>query len=683
MSMKIRIQIIINKNKYIFGLLSFVFYSLSFLISREVEAYHPVFTLLRAGLVFISPLLFLCSCNNESSEKVKLSYSILSLIILIHEILLIVAVGKTIFFIRDYPAIISLLMWTICSLIAFIRFIKSLLDFLMAVFRNRNTFILVSFSLILSLVVIFLSADPGGIRFSWDSDTLYGFVYGLEYDSLFDARQLMFMRVHVSLIYVYIIVLLKLLTGNIRIAFFVLNALCILLASFGMTFLFRVLVPGKKNISYVLADAIFMFSPWVCGMSTYHIYDYFIYCLFPLMMYYYYRKNWVGFFCIGTMISFSRAPGLVVFGSVCLGILLSEVITLSKACNNNKLQYISKTIIHNIKYWYFISVAIIFSTYFYLGRDVNRQFGDTILGIDKSHILHLVKIYTTCNFLWVLFIPAAILLVYICFSPKKNNDYNIRSFVFVTVFSDLLLVLFYCVLITYRIPRYMDSHIAAIFICGILMILLINDTRVSCLLMSLICIIMFVGSFKMVDPISLLLFKTINVGDHKIVEFEKTNMPGFGDSIICNREYYSYEVLLGKVLTYVFDDMNENNEIMFSLGTNPLTWSFSGGRYSYAYENDKHYFPLFYDETIKGLANGYTYDYYDSKEMIPFDMHYIFPEETISSAMEISKSDVFYYLYMPSLNEGKENEIEENYKIIDKQEYSFRGWKMNCIKFMR
>ena len=681
MNIRIKLSKFTGKHKYILGLLSFILYSLSFLISRELEAYHSVFTLLRAGLVFISPLLYLCSCNNESGKKVKLSYSVLSLIILIHEILLLIAIGKTIYYIRDYPAMISFFMWTVCSFLALIRFRKSLLDFIVSVFRNHNTVILICSSVILALLVILLSADPGGIRFSWDSDTLYGFVYGLEYDSLFDARQLMFMRVHVSLIYIYIIVLLKLLTGSIRTAFFIMNALCILSASFGMTFLFRALVPGKKNVSYILADALFMFSPWVCGMSTYHIYDYFIYCLFPLLMYCYYKKNWIGFICIGTMISYSRVPGLVVFGSVCLGILVSEVISLSKTINKNKIRYISGTILHSIKYWYFISVAVIFLIYFYLGRDVSRQFGDTTFGINKGHIFHLIKIYTTCNFLWIIFIPAVALLVYICFTKNNLSVSNIKTFSFVIVFSDMILVLFYCLVITYEIPRYMDSHVAVLFILGTLMLLLINKQRISCLLMSFICVVMFAGSFRMIDPVSLHLFKTIDVGDHKIVDFEKANTPGFGDSIICNREYYSYEVLMGEVLEYVLGDMNENDEIMFSLGTNSLTWSFSGGRYSYVYENDKHYFPLFYDTTIRGLANGYSYNYYDLEEMIPFDMHYIFPEENVSSALGISDADKVYYLYMPSLNAGKEEEIGEKYKIIEKREFNFRGWIMNCIKF--
>ena len=674
---------IVKKYKYVFGLMSFFLYALSFLINRETEAYHPVFTLLRAGLVFIAPVLYLLACDNECTEKVRLSYGILSGVIFVHELMLLAAVGKTIYYIRDYPALISLFMWTICSLAALVRFRKSLIGFFISVFRNRGTFILVCASLILAVLVTILSLEPNGIRFSWDSDTLYGFIYGLGFDALYDARQLMFMKVHVSLIYVYFVVLLKLLTGNIRIAFFIINTVCIFAASFGTTFLFKTLVPGKKNMAYILADALFMFSPWVCGMSVYHIYDYFIYCFFPLMVYYYYKKNWVGFFCVGTMISFSRAPGLIVFGSVCLGILLIEAISLSKKYDDNKIRLVMASLLHSIKYWYFLAVAIIFVIYFYLGRDVNRQFGDTTLGIDKDHILHLLKIYTCCNFLWLLFVPAVLLVLYACFSKNKKISSELKSFIFVIVFSDILLVLFYCLLITYRIPRYMDSHIAAVYICGTLILLLINDTRVSYAVMSLICAVTFMGSFRMIDPVSLHIFNTINVGDHKIVDFEKTDMPSFEDSIICNREYYSYEVILGNTVKYVLDNMGENDEILFSLGTNPLTWSFSGGRYSYAYENDKHYFQLFYDKTINGLANGYSYDYFDSEDMIPFDMHFIFPEENVDSAIKTSKANTFFYIYFPTLNYGKETEINEKYTVAEQQEFSFRGWNMNCIKFMR
>ena len=86
---------------------------------------------------------------------------------------------------------------------------------------------------------------------------------------------------------------------------------------------------------------------------------------------------------------------------------------------------------------------------------------------------------------------------------------------------------------------------------------------------------------------------------------------------------------------------------------------------------------------INGLANGYSYDYLSSEDMIPFDMHYIFPEETIGSSIKMSDSDTFYYLYIPTMNYGKETEIDEKFKKIDEREFSFRGWKMNCIKFCR
>ena len=670
-----------SRYHYLCGLLSFILYSLSFLIGKNEELSSSVYTLVRAGLIFVSAPLFCASCDRKCSDSTKTSFSVFSLVIFIYEVLLLAAVGKTIIYIRDYPAIMNSVLWTGVSFICFVRFRNDLFSFLSSLIKDRERIQLVISAAATALIVVALSVEPAGVRLSWDSDTLYDFIYSLDYDSLYDARQLMFMHVHVSIVYVYIIVLLKLLFHDLRLAFFIVNSLCIFSASFGMTFLLRSLIPKKKNMSYILANAVFLFSPWICGLSTYHIYDYFIYCLFPMMMYFLHKKNQIGFFCTGTMISFSRAPGLVIFGSVCLGILVVDFVKLASGESIKGFRNVFRLLLTRTRYLYFASVALIFVVYFYLGRDINRQFGDTKLGFAPDHILQLSKIYFLCNFLWIMSILAISFILFLLLSKKESRSSDIGSFVFIITFSDLILILFYFFLITYRIPRYMDSHISVLYILGTMMLLSINDKRISYSCLSFVCIVNLAASFLTFDPISLAVFNRIDVGDHFITDQEMGNNPSLEDSIICNREYYSYEVLLGKTLGYVMDDRSEKDEIMFSLGTQSNTWGFSGGRYSYIFEEGQHYFNEFYDRKINGLANGYSYSYFGADDMIPFEMHYIFPEENISQAILSGNADTFYYIYMPTLNSGKEKEIDENFDIISERDFSFHGWKMCCIKF--
>ncbi len=663
-------KIIIMKYNYYYGLLSFLIYSFCFLIGPEEQSNHHFLMPLKAGLIIISAILFLFSCNEECSERMQASFSALSLVILFYEITLFAAVGRTILYIRDYPAIANSILWTVCSAVSFIRFRKPLFDIVHGFIVDKCDRALLIASTVIAVIVIALSIEPSGMRFSWDSQTLYNHLYHLDFDSLYDARQLMFMRAHVSVVYSYILVMLKLLFGSIQAAFLILNSICILAASIGTTFLFKTLVPGKKIILYALADALFMFSPWVCGMSTHNIYDYYIYCLFPLMMLFYLRNNWIGFFSIGVMISFSRVPGLIVFGGVCFMLLIRDIL-----CHIR---------INIIKYAYFLSVAVVFLVYYFTGRNPDRPIAEITPGIDLQHIIQLTKMTLTCNFLWIFAILSVALIIRVFFVRKESLRSSVGSFVFIIIGSDILLFIFYCLAVTYKMPRYMDSHISIMYICGTLMLLSIADIRKTYALIAVILPVTFIGGFRTIDPVSLALFNNINVGDHDILFFDLMNPPyPLNDSIIYNREYYSYEALLNDALNYWMDDRNGDDELLLSLGDQLFSFGPTAGRYDFGVESGKHYFDLFYDKRTSGLANGYDYEYFNSPDMIPFEMHFIYSAETIEDAISSSPKDVFYYIYMPTTNNGRENEISKKYSIIDIEKFTFRGWQMNCIKFSK
>ena len=670
-------KILQTKHCSLFGVISFFFFSLSLLIGYPEESSNHLLILVKACLVVLSAITYLLACNESSEEKYKSRFALLSLVILIYEILLMAVAGKTILYIRDYPAIINSIIWTSSALFSVLRFGRDLTFSFLNVIRSKDTLILISSSAILASVVIIMSLEPSGIMFSWDSDTLYDFIYHLDYESLYDAKLLTF-HSHVSIVYAHILVLFKLLLNSVRSSFFVVNSLCIICSSFGMTFLLRNLLPNNKTVDHILGNALYMLSPWILGLSTYHIYDFYIWCLFPLLIYFLSEENWIGYNIIGILITFSKASGLIVFGSVCIVVLAHDIIFQIKA--RESLASICKRIVFNVKYLSFASVLLVFLIMFKLGIDASIQFEDTYFGINPRHIFWLLKIYETSNFLWIFVILSLICIYTISANRRAKNDY-IRKIVYILVVSDIIFVLFNCLCITYRLPRYMDSHIAVVFILGSLFLLGISNSKIKYLLITLIIVINSIASFISIDPVSKLLFNMVNVGDHTITDYEMGDAPTFGDSIVCNREYYSYEVLFDKVLTHIMNSISDQDEILFSLGNQQNTWGMSCGRYSYTFNDQKHDFQLFYDKTIKGLANGYDYEYYDSEYMIPFEIHYVFPEETVPDAISTGNADVFYYIYMPTINEDRENEISAKYNVISNDEFSFRGWKMNCIKF--
>ncbi len=665
-----------------YGLLSFVLYAFSMLIGHADEDANHLLILVKAGLILASALLFLVSCPKTSDEHTKESYSILSLVILTYEILVFLAAGRTVIYIRDYPAMLNSIAWIGCSLISLIRFRGSFVSFWRRVLGNRKTVILMISSILTAATIILLSLEPDGVKFTWDAEVIYRFVYELDYESLYDAKLLTY-NCHVSVMWAQFLVVLKLLLGNIRQAYLVLNSLCIICASFGMTFLLKNLLPDKKTVEYILGNAVFMLSPWVCGLSTLYIYDYYIWCLFPLMIYFVARKNRIGYVAVGVMIAFSKAPGLIVFASVCAGILFTDSVAARKTTGSVKETI--KQLAFDIKYWYFISVAVIFAAYIYRsGLENVLGAGDKTFGFNLPHIIHQLKEYTITNFLWVYIILAVMCIVQMLRpAGRKAVSETTGRVLIIILISDVLFILFNCISITYRLPRYMDSHIAVVYILSVVFILeWLPFGKVKYPILCTLCVLNVVSSFCSVDPLSKCIFNTINVGDHTIVDYEMTDSPSFEDSIICNREYYAYQALLDRTLTYVINERSDNDMILFSLGEDTLNWSLSGGRYSWGYDEGKRLFDLFYDKTIQGLANGYHYDYFSSDDMIPFEMLYIYGPETVEELItNYDKYASYYYIYLPTINNGKENELRRKYHILDEKEFLYRGWKMNVIWF--
>ena len=666
--------------RYFLGILSFVIFSVSFLIGYDDESADHRLIIVKMILLSVSVLSFLASVPPDPSERIKVQYAVLCTAILIYQMLLLCSVGKTIAGIRYYSAIFSSISLISASLFLLFRFRNSLFSYLKDVIRDQQTFLLILSSVILSAVVIILSADQGRVMFTWDSDTLYGFILELDYRSLYDAKLLTF-HSHVSVVYAHCLVLLKLLFRDIRTAFFIFNALCSVAASFGMTFLLRKLVPGKNSISYMLGSAVFMLSPWVCGMATYHIYDYYIWCLFPLLMYFYCSRNVPGFFAAGCMITFSKASGLIVFGSVCLGIVLTDLFSYASGRKDKPDRNLFRRLISDFRYWLYASAAFVFFLFFSFGIPSDTQFEDTRFGFMPSHIIHILKLYMTANFLWLFVILTLILFICVFITGRSDLTETAGRALAVMLISDIVFIFFNCICITYRIPRYMDSHIAVVHICGAVFLISLKRNRLSYILTGAACVLSFSASFRMADPVSLKLFSSFDAGDRIIVDFEDTRHPGPGDSIICNRDYYSYELLLDEALSYAINEKEEDGMIMFSLGDHDNTWGFSGGRYSYSYNENKRFFEEFYDRRINGLANGYLYEYTYSSDMIPFVMRYVFPQETLSDVTAFDDHGSCFYIYMPSLNDGREQEIYEKYQVEDEKEFSFRGWRMNVIRF--
>ncbi len=553
------------------------------------------------------------------------------------------------------------LIWIVVILLIFWNSRSVLLRSLDGLGKADTKFYLIT-SAVIAIILIILSYDVGGPHFVWDSRSFYDWLSALEKTDIFDFGRF-FLFSHVDLTYFFSLFLLWQLTEDLAIGYFVYGAICLLVVAFSTVFILKKTVSHRGKAFVLLASVACLFSPYVCGMSTYVTYDFAICCFIPLLILFAINEDWLYFILTAFYVSQLKETGLIFVGAVCIGIIIMEL-----ACD--KASFL-KTVFRK-RTFAMLMVAVNFVLFYIVYSDWWKTSAENGggFGISIEHIKTILKMFIILNFEWAV-ILATVVLLFIAIVKTRN----INKYVIIYASTAVFPLLFYMLYITGTYPRYTD----AFPVC----ILLIFVTALASLKVSdvvwygsvvLLSVLMITSSFFSFDPLSERLLISEDVGDSTIY-FSSFGFDFGGDPCVYNRHYYGMDIVFDKALKKAMD--SNVDLIAVSNGNNRSTWAIDGGMYAYNESMEKRIFTEFWNVKKAKRDPIYKWEYFDDPNYIPLDIRYIFPNDDIISSLQTG--DSFIYIYMPTQNGDREKIVRDAFDISEEGSFTSHGWVLSYI----
>ncbi|MCR5302445.1 MAG: hypothetical protein K6E49_08410 [Lachnospiraceae bacterium] len=637
---------------------SFIAFTVSQFITPAVETTKWII-LVRAALIAVSVLSYLLAVHfAESSEPYNRQLSWMSAVIALFSILYCAAAMPSALYIRYYSQIFLMAAWLFASLFAAVRNRKVLAASLSSLTGDTRFYIGVAFCF--SLILTVLSYGTDGPHFVWDANSMYNELENFGIVDVFNLRAL-FVFTHIDISYFLPLLLLTKLTGSMRAAFFTYNMLCIIGASFGIVFLLRKTLPGRGRLFTVAASAACLFSPYICGLSTYYSYDYAICCLIPLLLLFAFNEDWIYFISLALYISFLKETGFIYAGSVFGAVMIAELL-----CDRRPL---SKVVIR-FRTVAYMMIVVLFVILYKSISSWDENFGEGFT-YKTEHILTQLRMYFIFNFEWV--VSCAIIIMLVIYALQKKS---IGRYAAVYAVSSAVFLAFNLVYVTYENPRYMD----AFPICMMLLFVTllagsdISEGLKTCIA-SCLALLMGAASFFSFDPITPLFFYTADTGRAKLYASDAADQAG-GDQSVYNRQYYGLDIVFDRALSVGID--NGDELIAVSTGDFRNTWAVDGGHYSYKDTDERRYFTEFWDNLRQRREPAYDYEFINDDIHTVMDIRYIYPDDDINEAL--SAKDSFIYIYLPSFNSGREEAVRAGFTVTEEGTFTSHGWVMSYIR---
>lgn len=610
---------------------------------------------------------YACCMFSQTDVSIKSQLIIINTITLLFHAFLMLATGASVIYSKYYSAIFHVVIWTVVPLIilmyGLIREYDSYMYLKDAIRTNKTLFVGTS---IVAIAVIACSYDVNGPQFVWDSNLAYNFVLrNTDVFSLYRPWELIFCN-HVSFSYFYPVVLFSNMTGSIEYGFFVCNAIYIAAAAFGFSFLFWHMLNKNSQILCLAATVMCMLSPYIFGLSTLYIYDYAAICITPLMIYCALDRKWPLFFICGLTACFIKEPVAVFYSLICISILLYDLIHDKKTI---------KSLFVDAKYWLMTFVGFVFCIMYFIYGNYIESSPDEKYSLSITHAVAVIKCYCILNYTWLLTIITMVLIVVILL--RKTESYETMRAMLFILLPSVAFLCFNIIVESHNNPRYIDCFYPCLLIMTVLFFVTVVRKRVvTYSLITLLTALFIISDFFSVDPMSNLIFDRVDIGSREL--YSASGSDKICDNIVYNRQYYGYDLVMGKVLGKALE--NKNDLIAISTGGKNRLWEVSG-KWDVDYiGNDYEYRYLeYYNIKEHRRAPFYSIpENEDNDKITQMSVKYIFPEQSIKN--ELKDSGSFVYIYFPTLNGGREKTVRDSFEIIEEGEYMERGWKVAYIR---
>lgn len=304
------------------------------------------------------------------------------------------------------------------------------------------------------------------------------------------------------------------------------NMILALLAAVCTYRIIEELLPYKKESYRVVGTCLVMSMPMVLGTFSYFSPDMGLVYFFPMLIYFYlFEKTYLMFFSILLLIQTKEVGSVLLVGFVA-GLFLGKILKKQKAGFGRRVfQFIREPIGAGS-----LAAAVVMLVYIFarmksgiglwsFGSFVSEEMG-TFTFI-PSYIVYKLQQFFALNFAWLVW-GGIFLLFYMGIIRKgigKKDQKVQRPDIVSGIFgAAIAILLFYCMYITFTLPRY---QVIFEFCGGLLFTLAVGrfwpEGKVKNGILTGISVMLFIQAYITVDPVTLALFPAYTTGNGKIV----------------------------------------------------------------------------------------------------------------------------------------------------------------------
>lgn len=515
-------------------------------------------------------------------------------------------------------------------------------------------------------VSVLLSINSQMLQFRWDGALYYeaaqdASLYSYSHLALYGHQSqaaAAFMRFGIALA-----------GGNAAIGMFVANMLVYVIGILYFWKIVNFVFKQHSKVLHFVLTLLFAFSPFLLGMSNYYSVDFYLICLYPVVLYYTFRKQWVLQVVSGILFCFTKEPAVIIYACTGIAILLYDAVCLKRTM---PFHQVLGVLIRMPKYYGMLLVGGLWIVSIkLLGAWAG---GNSSIELDFRYMIEKLKVLYALNFSWLLLVLILVLLIA---GRLKKVPSNFRYEKLVVLLPLLGFTAFSIVFKTVNHARYVD--IAPIALMVLLLIVICNymdacgkrkTGQIAGMGIGAVLTVLFlVQSFVTIDPVSGILFINVSTGNGTMIT-TADEFPGLGDSMIYNKQM----LWMGEAIDLaVSDGIEEQTEIVFPMDAgNP--YSFDGASGVEMMQEDSYTLTMEYWNPNLKMREVTDADHNDALTVINAENI-----EGLQNACE--KGRKYSYVYIDVYGSKLADQIRKTYTVLTETEYDNKNWKVYRICF--
>ncbi len=512
----------------------------------------------------------------------------------------------------------------------------------------------------LMAAALILAIEPGRIQLRWDGALYEQACRGMDIHSLSSIGA----YGHLSQGYGSLFCLLNHIIGDAGLTLAVMNIALYLCSIVGFFLLIRHLVPGKKEITYLLGTAVYAFSPFTLGMVNYYSVDYVTLCLFVWVCYFAFTGKWIYHFLVSVVFVFTKEPAIVTYGGFCAGMVAAGLLREGSTAREKLTR-----MLRHLEYYSMLLIGVLWIVMYRLLGGWSGGEGAFLPSL--NYVADKLKVLYVLNFNWLM-VFAALAGGILLLSGKKRKESGGEEgktaragWVIPLLCSLAAFTLFSIAFQTVNHARYAASAPVILYLLAFALGAGQLREAVGGVVTAAVAVLMLFSSYLTIDPVSRACFQTVDIGNRTMLT---TGSAAAGDGMIYNKQMLYEEYALNQAIGHAL----EREYMIFFPTYEGTAYSFDGSMAA-GEEKDGYIEVGLYWDRRKGRRTIYANE----------DTQAFFVREVTGEILDVWKPETesgrSCYIYLQMMGAQEAVRIREEYRGMAELVFAYRGWEVRML----